>query len=165
MAKGSIGADVLQSYIHRVEKLMEERKAIQGDIRDVFSEAKGKGYDVKTMRKLIVVRALGAAERAEQETLLDTYMHALGMETYAHVIEPTEEALIEMASRVVEEVDRCMPLARDGRPPKIADIQELIGCSAGKAHKLRGLVVERISRSDAVDREMKSPTADESAGA
>lgn len=76
---GPISADRLKSFIERIEKLIEERAAIQGDIKDVFSEAKAVGYDVKTMRKVIQLRGMDAADRAEQETLLDVYMHALGM--------------------------------------------------------------------------------------
>jgi uncharacterized protein (UPF0335 family) len=76
---GPISADRLKSFIERVEKLEEERAAIGGDIRDVYSEAKGVGYDVKTMRKIISIRKMDAADRDEQEALLDTYKHALGM--------------------------------------------------------------------------------------
>jgi len=76
---GPINTDRLKSFIDRVEKLEEERQAITGDIRDVYSEAKGVGYDVKTMRKVIALRKMDAADRDEQEALLDTYMHALGM--------------------------------------------------------------------------------------
>ena len=76
---GPISADRLKSFVERVEKLEEERRAIGGDIRDVYSEAKGVGYDVKTMRKIVSLRRLDAADREEQETLLDTYKHALGM--------------------------------------------------------------------------------------
>lgn len=76
---GPISAERLKSYVERVEKLEEERKAIGGDIRDVYSEAKGVGYDVKTMRKIVALRRMDAADRDEQETLLDTYKHALGM--------------------------------------------------------------------------------------
>ena len=76
---GPISADRLKDFIERVEKLEEERHAIGGDIRDVYSEAKGVGYDVKTMRRLVSLRKMDAAERDEQETLLDTYKHALGM--------------------------------------------------------------------------------------
>ncbi|MBV8392610.1 MAG: DUF2312 domain-containing protein [Alphaproteobacteria bacterium] len=76
---GPISADRLKSFIERVEKLEEERAAIGGDIRDVYSEAKGVGYDVKTMRKLVSLRKMDAADRDEQEALLDTYKHALGM--------------------------------------------------------------------------------------
>ncbi|HZQ01383.1 MAG TPA: DUF2312 domain-containing protein [Reyranella sp.] len=69
----------LKGFIERVEKLEEERAAVGADIRDVYSEAKGVGYDVKTIRKLVQLRKLDAADRAEQESLLDTYKHALGM--------------------------------------------------------------------------------------
>ena len=76
---GPISAERLKSFVERIEKLEEERKAIGGDIRDVYSEAKGVGYDVKTMRKIISIRKVDAAERDEQEQLLDVYKHALGM--------------------------------------------------------------------------------------
>ncbi len=76
---GPISAERLKSFLDRIEKLEEERKAISDDVRDVYSEAKGVGYDVKTMRKVVSLRKLDAADRAEQETLLDTYKHALGM--------------------------------------------------------------------------------------
>ena len=69
----------LPQFVTRIEKLEEERKAIGGDIKDVYSEAKGVGYDVKTIRKLVALRRMDAADRAEQETLLDVYKHALGM--------------------------------------------------------------------------------------
>ncbi|MBL8584681.1 MAG: DUF2312 domain-containing protein [Rhizobiaceae bacterium] len=72
-----MSASRLKSYIERIEKLIEERVGIQSDIKDVFSEAKGVGYDTKTMRKVIALRALDAAERDEQQALLDTYWHEL----------------------------------------------------------------------------------------
>jgi uncharacterized protein (UPF0335 family) len=76
---GPISADRLKSFIERIEKLEEERKAIVGDIRDVFSEAKGVGYDVKAMRAVIAMRKKDAADRDEEEAILDVYKHALGM--------------------------------------------------------------------------------------
>ena len=76
---GPISADRLKSFVERIEKLDEERKAISDDMRDVYSEAKGVGYDVKTMRKVVSLRRMDAADREEQEALLDTYKHALGM--------------------------------------------------------------------------------------
>lgn len=76
---GPISADRLKSFVERIEKLEEERKAIGGDIRDVYSEAKGVGYDVKIMRKIVSLRRQDSADRAEEEALLDTYKHALGM--------------------------------------------------------------------------------------
>lgn len=74
-----ISAERLKSFVERIEKLDEERSAIGDDIRDVYGEAKGVGYDVKTIRKIVALRKLDAADRAEQETLLDVYKHALGM--------------------------------------------------------------------------------------
>lgn len=76
---GPVSADRLKNFVERIEKLEEERKAIGGDIKDVYSEAKGVGYDVGTMRKVVRLRGMDAADRAEQETLLEVYMQALGM--------------------------------------------------------------------------------------
>lgn len=76
---GPVSADRLKSFVERIEKLEEERKAIGGDIKDIYSEAKGIGFDTKTLRKIVSLRAMDAADRAEQATLLDVYMHALGM--------------------------------------------------------------------------------------
>ena len=158
---GPIQADRLKSFVERIEKLEEERKAIGGDIKDVYAEAKGVGYDVKTMRKIVALRSMDAADRAEAETLLDVYCHALGMDAVGYggaPREPSEEELEALAGRIVAEVDRCMDLVGDGNQlPTIRAIQDAIGCSAGKASKLRGMVQERISRSGAVQREMKSP--------
>ena len=69
----------LQSFISRVERLNEERKAIGDDIREVMAEAKSAGFDTKIMRKIIAERKMDAAARAEQEALMETYRAALGM--------------------------------------------------------------------------------------
>lgn len=82
MAKAKVGGlavDQLKSIIARVEKLEEEKAAIADDIRDVFAEAKGNGFDVKAIRQIIKLRKMDAQEREEEETVLDTYMRALGM--------------------------------------------------------------------------------------
>jgi uncharacterized protein (UPF0335 family) len=71
--------DQLKSIIERIERLEEEKKAIADDIRDVYAEAKGNGYDVKALRTIVRLRKQDPAARAEQETILETYMHALGM--------------------------------------------------------------------------------------
>ena len=71
--------DQLKAFVERVERLEEEKKTISDDIRDVYAEAKGNGFDVKALRTIIRMRKQDAAERAEQEAILDTYMHALGM--------------------------------------------------------------------------------------
>ncbi len=69
----------LRSLIERIEKLEEEKKAIAGDIKEVYAEAKGNGFDTKIVRKVISLRKKDTAERQEEEALLDLYMHALGM--------------------------------------------------------------------------------------
>lgn len=71
--------DQLKSIIERVEKLEEEKKATSDDIRDVFAEAKGNGFDVKALRTIVRMRKQDADERREQSDVLDTYLHALGM--------------------------------------------------------------------------------------
>lgn len=81
IAAGPISADRLKSFVERIEKLTEEKQALQGDISDVYSEAKGVGYDTRTIKKIVAMRKQDAADRAEQQTLLEVYCHALGMLT------------------------------------------------------------------------------------
>ncbi|WP_264873501.1 DUF2312 domain-containing protein, partial [Saccharibacter floricola] len=76
---GGIAADRLRSIIERVERLEEERKALGSDIRDLFTEAKSAGFDVKVVKELLRLRKREPAEVEEQETLLDIYLKALGM--------------------------------------------------------------------------------------
>ena len=76
---GGIASDRLKSFIERVERLEEEKKGIADDIKDVYAEAKSAGFDVKIMRQVIRLRKLDAADRAEQEEILDLYKHALDM--------------------------------------------------------------------------------------
>src|SRR3954468_12506545 len=76
---GGIAADRLRSIIERIERLEEERKALGSDIKDIFSEAKSAGFDVKVLRQLISIRKKEPAEVEEQESLLDIYRRALGM--------------------------------------------------------------------------------------
>jgi uncharacterized protein (UPF0335 family) len=71
--------DQLKAFVERVERLEEEKKAIADDIRDVYAEAKGNGFDVKALRTIVRLRKQDVDERREQETILETYMHALGM--------------------------------------------------------------------------------------
>jgi uncharacterized protein (UPF0335 family) len=71
--------DQLKAFVERIERLEEEKKAIADDIRDVYAEAKGNGYDVKAMRQVVRVRKQDKDERAEYEAVLETYMHALGL--------------------------------------------------------------------------------------
>jgi uncharacterized protein (UPF0335 family) len=71
--------DHLRAFIERIERLEEEKAALAEDIREVYAEAKGSGFDTKALRTIIRLRKLEDHERMEQEALLATYMHALGM--------------------------------------------------------------------------------------
>ena len=71
--------DQLKAIVERIEKLEEEKKASSDDIRDVYAEAKGNGFDPKALRSSVRMRKLDSDERREQQEVLETYMHALGM--------------------------------------------------------------------------------------
>jgi uncharacterized protein (UPF0335 family) len=71
--------DQLKAFVERIERLEEEKKATSDDIRDVYAEAKGNGFDVKALRSIVRLRKLDTDERREQQEVLDTYMLALGM--------------------------------------------------------------------------------------
>lgn len=76
---GGIAVDRLRSLIERIERLNEEKAALESDTRDIFAEAKSAGFDVKIMREIIKLRKQNAAERDEHETLLETYRRALDL--------------------------------------------------------------------------------------
>jgi uncharacterized protein (UPF0335 family) len=69
----------LRSFVERIERLEEEKTALGADIREVYSEAKGQGFDTKVMRQVVRLRKMETADRQEQEALLDIYLNALGM--------------------------------------------------------------------------------------
>jgi uncharacterized protein (UPF0335 family) len=78
--KKTIQAERLKSFIERIERLEEERAALTGDIREVYAEAKSAGYETKVMRQIVRLRRMDAADRQEQQALLDVYMQAVGLE-------------------------------------------------------------------------------------
>lgn len=74
-----VAADILRSFVERVERLEQEKQNFTDDIKDVYAEAKSVGYDPKIMRQLVRLRRMEDHERQEQEALLDTYCNSLGM--------------------------------------------------------------------------------------
>jgi uncharacterized protein (UPF0335 family) len=78
-APARFAKDQLKSFVERVERLEEEKKAILDDIRDIYATAKGNGFDVKALRTVVAMRRQDENERKEQEAILETYLHALGM--------------------------------------------------------------------------------------
>jgi len=79
MAKSGFAAGQLRSLVERIERLEEEKTALSADIREVYAEAKGHGFDTKIMRQVVRIRRLDKADRQEQEAVLDLYLSALGM--------------------------------------------------------------------------------------
>lgn len=75
----SFAKDQLRAIVERIERLEEEKKTISDDVRDVYAEAKGNGFDVKALRAIVRLRKQDPNERQEHETILETYMQALGM--------------------------------------------------------------------------------------
>lgn len=75
----AVAADDLRSLVERIEKLEEEKKAIADDVKDVYAEAKGRGFDTKAIRAIVRLRAMEPHEREEQEAILDLYRSALGL--------------------------------------------------------------------------------------
>lgn len=79
MSKSGFAKDQLKSFIARIERLEEERAALSADIKEVYSEAKGSGFDGKIMRQVIRLRKLDKADFQEQEAMLDLYLSAMEM--------------------------------------------------------------------------------------
>ncbi len=75
----SVAHGQLRSIVERIERLEEEKAAIADDIKEVYGEAKGNGFDVKVLRKIVRLRKVDRAEREEEEAIMDVYMAALGM--------------------------------------------------------------------------------------
>ena len=78
MSSNSVDAGHLRAFLERIERLEEEKRAITDDIKEVFAEAKGTGYDVKIMRKIISLRRQDRDKRKEEEEILELYLSALG---------------------------------------------------------------------------------------
>ncbi len=90
-----VAREQLRAFVERIERIAEERKSLGDDIRDIYAEAKGNGYDVKALREIIRIRKKDRNEQAEFESIVDTYKHALGMLSDL----PLGAAAIELATR------------------------------------------------------------------
>jgi uncharacterized protein (UPF0335 family) len=75
----SVAQDQIRAFVERIERMEEEKRAITEDIKEIYAEAKGNGFDTKVLRQIVRIRKQDAGERAEQEALLELYMAALGM--------------------------------------------------------------------------------------
>ena len=79
IAESGVAAEELKQFVERIERLEEEQSAIADDIKDVFAELKGRGFDVKAVRSILRLRKQDHSERQEEEAILELYMNALGM--------------------------------------------------------------------------------------
>jgi uncharacterized protein (UPF0335 family) len=79
ISSDSVAQDQIKAFIERIERLEEEKASIAGDIKEVYAEAKGNGFDTKVLRKIVSIRKQDHNERMEQEALLELYLTALGM--------------------------------------------------------------------------------------
>ncbi|MCB1509149.1 MAG: DUF2312 domain-containing protein [Hyphomicrobiaceae bacterium] len=79
MSDPTVATTQIRAFVERIERLEEEKKSISDDIRDVYGEAKANGFDVKVLRQVVRLRKKDAAERQEEEAVLDLYLAALGM--------------------------------------------------------------------------------------
>ena len=79
VSSDSVAQYQIRAFIERIERMEEEKKAIADDIKEIYAEAKGNGFDTKVLRQIIRIRKQDASERMEQEALLELYMAALGM--------------------------------------------------------------------------------------
>lgn len=111
---GGIAAGRLRSFIERIERLEEEKAALTADIREVYSEAKGEGFDTKVMRQIVRERKMDPADRQEQESILDLYRRALGMLADT----PLGAAAIERAG---EQIDPDTGEVTAARAPELPD--------------------------------------------
>jgi uncharacterized protein (UPF0335 family) len=104
LTKTSFSHGQLQALVDRIERLEEEKKTIAADIKEVYAEAKGNGFDVKILRKVVSLRKKEAAEREEEQAMLDVYLTALGMQTHLFDDEiPETQSQTEVASEAVIE--------------------------------------------------------------
>ena len=75
----AVAPDLLKSFVERIERLEEEKASIAGDVKEVYAEAKAQGFDTKVLRKVVALRKRDAADRREEEEIMDLYLQALGM--------------------------------------------------------------------------------------
>ena len=80
ISSDSVAQDQLKAFVERIERMEEEKKAIADDIREIYAEAKGNGFDIKVLRQVVKIRKQDHSERMEQEAILDLYLAALGMQ-------------------------------------------------------------------------------------
>tara|TARA_B100000700_G_scaffold304460_1_gene377142 strand:- start:279 stop:590 length:312 start_codon:yes stop_codon:yes gene_type:complete len=97
---GNVARNHLRAYIDRIERLEEEKAALMEDIREIYAEAKGTGFDPKIMRQVVRIRKMEPDQRQEQEYILDTYLSALGMLKNLDLDEKVDNSVMEVGTNL-----------------------------------------------------------------
>ncbi|AIL99963.1 DUF2312 domain-containing protein [Sinorhizobium meliloti] len=156
-----IARDQLRSFIERIERLEEEKKSIADDIKDVYGEAKSMGFDAKILRKVISIRKQDADERAEQEAILDTYLHALGMIQ----LDIFEEPEMETSPKLVATVATAMQ-TQAGRAALLTAVDIMIEREERVDAETGEILDDQTEIATASQGEIESPSAEaEASGA
>lgn len=124
MTKASFSNGQLRSIVERIERLEDEKKALSVDIKDMYTEAKGNGFDTKTLRKLIALRKLDRHEREEAQAMLEVYMDALGMLAET----PLGQAAIEREVKTAPALDKA--IRKLGTPVPLTEEEKAKGAIA-----------------------------------
>ncbi|ASP70330.1 DUF2312 domain-containing protein [Sinorhizobium meliloti] len=164
-----IARDQLRAFIQRIERLEEEKKTIADDIKDVYGEAKSMGFDAKILRKVISIRKQDADERAEQEAILDTYLHALGMiqldifeepETSPKLVATVATAMQTQAGRAALLTAVDIMIEREERfDAETGEILDDIEASAGTAPAVETSLAARGAEESAVSNSEIAPAS------
>lgn len=151
----------LKSYMERIERLEEERKELVDDIRSIYAEAKAAGFDTKALRSLIKLRKKDATERQEEEALLDTYMHAVGMATEAPLFAAVGAMGTDTAARdqVIEAFKLLVPATGEVIIKMGGSPVRLWRDDSGKAHAADYVEPETPPAPEKTGKALKTPAA------
>jgi uncharacterized protein (UPF0335 family) len=152
-ADSTVAADELRAIIERIERLEEEKKEIGGDIKEVYSEAKGRGYDAKVIRRIVALRKQDVNERQEFEAILDLYCSALGMWVQDRLPLDDESLRVKRPMRPTREDRAAARLSESMGDTKEFSAEMMAdGLISPEAH------AENVALADAVDRKLGKGT-------
>lgn len=133
----TVAAGQLKALVERIERLEEEKKEVAEHIKEVFAEAKGNGFDTKTLRRIIALRKKTADERAEEEAMTDLYMSAMGMQLPLDLMAPVLQESDKASKRLKKAHDKLSPVAefkravsKLGTPRELTDDEKASGVVA-----------------------------------
>ena len=153
MSTDAVAQDQLRAIVERIERMEEEKRAVTDDIKEIYAEAKGNGFDTKVLRQLIKIRKQDQAERMEQETLLELYMTALGMSTAPREDELFEDGGTDPVSAVTAVMD-----GLERRPGATKAMRKAAADFVAHAKKMGGATISVGGRSVTIEADPKPAT-------